>query len=134
METYQGFGRRTAAVRDGLVALLRDLKRSGATIAGYGAPAKGNTLLNYCSITTDLISFTVDRNPVKQDRFLPGSHIPIFHPDRLWSERPDYIHSSCRGISRKKSCRKSLAFASGAADSLFRFHSRTSSDDGRIKP
>jgi 2-polyprenyl-3-methyl-5-hydroxy-6-metoxy-1,4-benzoquinol methylase len=91
VETYHGFGKRAAAVRDNLVALLSDLKRSGATIAAYGAPAKGNTLLNYCGISTDLISFTVDRNPVKQDRFLPGSHIPVFHPDRIWSERPDYV-------------------------------------------
>jgi hypothetical protein len=67
------------------------LKESGATIAGYGAPAKGNTLLNYCGITTDLITFTVDRNPVKQGHFLPGSRIPVCHPDRLWAERPDYV-------------------------------------------
>jgi C-methyltransferase C-terminal domain len=91
VEAYRGFQERTVAVRDNLVALMRDLKHSGATIAAYGAPAKGNTLLNYCGITTDLISFTVDRNPVKQNHFLPGSHIPVFHPDRLWSERSDYV-------------------------------------------
>jgi len=91
VEAYRGFQERAVAVRDNLVALLRNLKRSGARIAAYGAPAKENTLLNYCGITTDLISFTVDRNPVKQNRFLPGSHIPVFHPDRLWSERPDYV-------------------------------------------
>ena len=89
METYHGFGERTlqrCARR--LLALLRDLKRSGATIAGYGAPAKGNTLLNYCGITTDLISFTVDRNPVKQDHFLPGSRIPIV------SSRSDLVRAA----------------------------------------
>jgi hypothetical protein len=63
----------------------------GERTAGYGAPGKGNTLLNYCGIRTDLLEFTVDRNPYKQGQFLPGTHIPIRHPEALEQERPDYI-------------------------------------------
>ena len=63
----------------------------GKTIVGYGAPGKGNTLLNYCGIRTDFLDFTVDRNPYKQGRFLPGTHIPIHAPERIDEVRPDYI-------------------------------------------
>ncbi|MGH9158781.1 MAG: methyltransferase C-terminal domain-containing protein, partial [Vicinamibacteraceae bacterium] len=61
------------------------------SIVGYGAPGKGNTLLNYCGIRTDFLDYTVDRNPYKQGKFLPGTHIPIYAPDRLAADRPDYI-------------------------------------------
>jgi 2-polyprenyl-3-methyl-5-hydroxy-6-metoxy-1,4-benzoquinol methylase len=91
LETYSGFAVRTAAWRTRFVGLLRELKKSGATLAGYGAPAKGNTLLNYCGITTALIAFTVDRSPAKQDHFLPGSRIPVYSPERVWTERPDFL-------------------------------------------
>ena len=64
---------------------------AGTTIAGYGAPAKGNTLLNYCGITSKLLSFTVDISPHKQNRFLPGSHIPIFKPEKIFQDQPDYL-------------------------------------------
>jgi hypothetical protein len=60
-------------------------------VAGYGAPAKGNTLLNYCGVGPDLVAFTVDRSPHKQGRYLPGTRIPIAAPDRLREERPDYV-------------------------------------------
>ena len=60
-------------------------------VAGYGAPGKGNTFLNYCGVRADLLEFTVDRNPYKQGKFLPGTHIPIHHPDRIRAERPDYV-------------------------------------------
>jgi hypothetical protein len=60
-------------------------------VVGYGAPGKGNTLLNYCGIRTDLLDYTVDLNPHKQGMFLPGTHIPIFHPDRIAETRPDRI-------------------------------------------
>jgi hypothetical protein len=63
----------------------------GRTVAGYGAPGKGNTLLNHCGIRSDLVAYTVDRNPFKQGRFLPGTHIPIYPPERLAETRPDYI-------------------------------------------
>jgi hypothetical protein len=67
------------------------LKTSGKSIAGYGAPAKGNTLLNYCGIRTDIIDYTVDRNPHKQGYFLPGSHIPIKAPEEIGRTRPDVL-------------------------------------------
>ena len=74
-----------------LLELLIAAKRQGKRIVGYGAPGKGNTLLNYCGIRSDFIEFTVDRNPYKQGKFLPGTHIPILHPSRLDEARPDYI-------------------------------------------
>jgi ABC-type Fe3+-hydroxamate transport system substrate-binding protein len=66
-------------------------KRAGKTIAGYGAPGKGNTLLNYCGIRTDFLDYTVDRNPYKQGKYTPGTHIPILSPDRIRETKPDYI-------------------------------------------
>ena len=65
--------------------------REGHSVAGYGAPGKGNTLLNHCGIRSDLLSYTVDRSPVKQGKFLPGTHIPIYAPERLAETKPDYI-------------------------------------------
>lgn len=88
--SYASFGQRVASVREQLLGLLRRLKSSGRRIAAYGAPAKGNTLLNYCRIGADLIEFTVDRSPHKQGLFLPGSHIPIKPPAALLDERPDF--------------------------------------------
>jgi SAM-dependent methyltransferase len=88
---YTSFAAACEDVKWSLVELLIGLRRSGATIAGYGAPGKGNTLLNYCGIRRDLVEYTVDRNPYKQGMFLPGTHIPIHHPDRLAKTRPDYI-------------------------------------------
>ena len=66
-------------------------RREGKRVVGYGAPGKGNTLLNYCGIRTDLVDFTVDRNPYKQGQYLPGTRIPIRHPDALDRARPDFI-------------------------------------------
>ena len=66
-------------------------KRAGKSVAGYGAPGKGNTLLYYCSIRTDFLDYTVDRNPYKQGKFLPGTHIPILHPDKISETMPDYV-------------------------------------------
>ena len=68
-----------------------DLKREGKSIVGYGAPGKGNTLLNYCGISTDFIDFTVDRNHYKQGKFLPGTRIPIYPPDKIKEAKPDYV-------------------------------------------
>jgi hypothetical protein len=68
-----------------------EARRCGMSVAGDGAPGKGNTRLNYCGIRTDLLLYTVDRNPNKQGMFLPGTHIPIHHPDHLEVTRPDYI-------------------------------------------
>jgi SAM-dependent methyltransferase len=91
MTFYTDFGRRAEETKHKLLEFLIDARRQGLTVAGYGAPGKGNTLLNFCGIRTDLLAFTVDRNPYKQGRFLPGTHIPIHHPDRLAEERPDVI-------------------------------------------
>lgn len=77
--------------RERLLGLLRDLRAQGATVAAYGAPAKGNTLLNYCGIGTDLVAYTVDRSPLKQHRFTPGMHLPILPPEVLLERQPDYV-------------------------------------------
>jgi hypothetical protein len=74
-----------------LLSLLVGLKRSGKVIVGYGAPGKGNTLLNYCGVRTDFVDFTVDRNPYKQGLYLPGTHIPIHAPERIDQVKPDFI-------------------------------------------
>jgi len=74
-----------------LVQLLGGLKKTGKTIAAYGAAAKGNTLLNYCGIGRGYIDYVVDRSPYKQGRYLPGSHIPIEAPDRMRETKPDYV-------------------------------------------
>ena len=80
-----------AAVRNDFVEFLLDCHRDGKRVAGYGAPGKGNTLLNHCGIRSDLMMFTIDRNPHKQGLFLPGTHIPIYPVERLAEERPDYV-------------------------------------------
>jgi SAM-dependent methyltransferase len=91
IETYAGFAERVREVKRKLLEFLIPLRRAGKHIAAYGAPAKGNTLLNYCGIRTDFIDYTVDRSPLKQGRLLPGSRIPICAPDRIRETRPDYV-------------------------------------------
>ncbi|MDP9148709.1 MAG: class I SAM-dependent methyltransferase [Myxococcota bacterium] len=91
METYTGFELQVRETKRKLLDVLIQAKRRGKQIAAYGAPGKGNTLLNYCGIRTDFIDFAVDRNPYKHGKFLPGTHIPIFPPDRIDEVRPDYI-------------------------------------------
>ena len=91
IQGYTGFEPRVRELKWRLLECLIDLRRAGKSIAGYGAPGKGNTLLNYCGIRTDLLAFTVDRNPYKQGKFLPGTHIPIRAPERLKQAKPDYI-------------------------------------------
>lgn len=88
---YAGFEQQVRETKRGILDLLIRLKRAGKSIVGYGAPGKGNTLLNYCGIRTDLIDFTVDRNPYKHGRYLPGTRIPIFEPEKLDEVKPDYI-------------------------------------------
>ena len=89
--TYEAFAARTARIKWDLVRTLTGMRDSGKSVAAYGAPAKGNTLLNYCGIGPDLLAFTVDRSPHKQGHFLPGSHIPIHAPEKLREARPDYV-------------------------------------------
>lgn len=89
--TYDAFAERVRETKRKLLSFLIDAKRSGKRIVGYGAPGKGNTLLNYCGIGTDFLDFTVDRNPKKAGNFLPGSRIPICTPDAIDAVRPDYV-------------------------------------------
>jgi SAM-dependent methyltransferase len=91
LDAYRGFDERVKAVKRDLLAFLIEAKRAGQSVVGYGAPAKGNTLLNYCGIRTDLLDYTVDRSPHKQGRYLPGTRIPIHAPDRIRATRPDYV-------------------------------------------
>jgi SAM-dependent methyltransferase len=89
--TYDAFAEQVKATKRALLRFLLDAKDAGKNVAGYGAPAKANTLLNYCGIRTDFIEFTVDRNPHKQGLLLPGTRVPVMHPDRIFERRPDYV-------------------------------------------
>ncbi len=91
IEHYGTFSKKIEKIRSDLLAFLRGAKREGKKVAGYGAPAKGNTLLNFCQIRKELLPFTVDLNPNKQGCFLPGSHIPIDSPEKIWEYKPDYL-------------------------------------------
>ena len=91
VDYYCGFGEKVMATKRNLLEFLIAVKRRGQTVAGYGAPGKGNTLLNYCGIRTDFLEYTVDRNPYKHGKFLPGTHIPIFPPERIRQTKPDYV-------------------------------------------
>jgi SAM-dependent methyltransferase len=91
IDHYLTFPQKVQTVKRNLLQLLIGLKNEGKKIVGYGAPAKGNTLLNYCGIRTDFLDYTVDRSPYKQNCYLPGSRIPIRHPDQIREDRPDYV-------------------------------------------
>jgi 2-polyprenyl-3-methyl-5-hydroxy-6-metoxy-1,4-benzoquinol methylase len=91
IETYKAFAEQIKATKRALLRFLIDAKEQGKRVVGYGAPAKGNTLLNYCGVRTDFVEYTVDRSPHKQGMYLPGIHIPIFPPDRIAATRPDYV-------------------------------------------
>ena len=89
-DTYQRFAQRVQALKDELVGLLRQLKAQGAKIVGYGAPAKGNTLLNFCKIGTEILDYVIDTTPFKHGRYTPGLHLPVLPEARFQSDRPDY--------------------------------------------
>jgi hypothetical protein len=91
LETYMEFGQQVKETKRKLLEFLIAAQRKDKQVVGYGAPGKGNTLLNYCGIRTDFIEYTVDRNPYKQGRFLPGTHIPIFAPEKIRETKPDYV-------------------------------------------
>jgi SAM-dependent methyltransferase len=91
VEGHAGFAGEVLRIKSDLVEFLVAAARDGKSVAGYGAPGKGNTLLNHCGIRSDLMAYTVDRSPVKQGKFLPGTHIPIYAPERLAETKPDYI-------------------------------------------
>ena len=90
-EGYDRFGRQVKETKLALLDFLLAAARQGKSVAGYGAPGKSATLLHYCGIGKDLIEYTVDRSPYKQGRFLPGTHIPIYHPDRISETKPNYV-------------------------------------------
>jgi SAM-dependent methyltransferase len=91
LQHYLGFDADVAAVKRDLLSFLIEARRSGLSVVGYGAAAKGNTLLNYCGIRTDLLDYVADRSPHKQGKFLPGTHVPIVAPDRIRETRPAYV-------------------------------------------
>jgi len=91
LAVYRAFQQRADAVKDGLLAFLLEAKRSGRSVAGYGAAAKGNTLLNYAGVKPDLLPFICDAAPSKQGKFTPGGHVPILHPDAIAERRPDHV-------------------------------------------
>jgi SAM-dependent methyltransferase len=91
VEGHDGFAAAVLKIKSDLLGFLLTAASEGRSVAGYGAPGKGNTLLNHCGIRSDLLAYTVDRSPVKQGWFLPGTHIPIYAPERLAETRPDYI-------------------------------------------
>lgn len=91
LETYAHFTEQVKETKRKLLEFLITAKQKGKTVAGYGAPGKGNTLLNYCGIRTDFLDYTVDRNPYKQNKFTPGTHIPIYSPEKIRETKPDYL-------------------------------------------
>ncbi|MEM8666694.1 MAG: class I SAM-dependent methyltransferase [Planctomycetota bacterium] len=91
LEYYRGFGERVAESKREILDFLIQANQDGKSVVGYGAPGKGNTLLNYCGIRTDMLSYTVDRNPNKQGNFTPGTRIPIFEPSHIMDTQPDYV-------------------------------------------
>jgi SAM-dependent methyltransferase len=91
LETYGSFSEEVKRSKRALLEFLIGVKRAGKRVAGYGAPAKGNTLLNYCGIRADLLDYTVDRSPHKQGLLLPGTRIPVYAPEKIAETRPDYV-------------------------------------------
>jgi SAM-dependent methyltransferase len=91
LSTYTGFGEQVDATKQHLVSFLTQVKQAGGSIAIYGAAGKGNTLLNYCGIGTELVDYACDRNPYKHGRYTPGTHIPIYPPSHLEETKPDYV-------------------------------------------
>ena len=91
LDTYGGFSEQVKETKRKLLDFLIKAKRAGKSVVGYGAPGKGNTLLNYCGIRQDFLDYTVNRNPYKQGKFTPGTHIPIFGPEKIRETKPDYL-------------------------------------------
>jgi C-methyltransferase C-terminal domain len=91
VEGHSGFARNVARIRNDVLDFLITAAREGKSVVGYGAPGKGNTLLNHCGVRADLLAYTVDRNPYKHGRFLPGTHIPVYGPELIEQTRPDYV-------------------------------------------
>ena len=90
-ERYDAFAAGVVQTKRALLQFLIEARAAGKTVAGYGAAAKGNTLLNYCGVRADMVDFVVDKNPTKQGRLLPGSRIPVMAPEEIAARRPDYL-------------------------------------------
>lgn len=112
--TYAGFAEQVKATKRNILAFLIEAKNAGKTVCGYGAPGKGNTLLNYCGIGTDFLDFTVDRNPYKQGLYTPGTHIPILPVEAIANAKPDYIFVLPWNLRREISAQLSYTSAWGA--------------------
>lgn len=91
LERYEAFGEKVKATKRKILQFLVAAKQAGKSVVGYGAPGKGNTLLNYCGIRTDFLDYTVDRNPYKQGKYTPGTRIPILPPEKIMETKPDYV-------------------------------------------
>jgi hypothetical protein len=91
LESYGQFTEKVKQTKWKLLEFLIATRLQNKSIVGYGAPGKGNTLLNYCGIRTDFLDYTVDRNPYKHGKFTPGTHIPIYPPEKIFETRPDYV-------------------------------------------
>ena len=91
LETYFSFAEQVRETKRAILEFLIGAKRAGKSVVGYGAPGKGNTLLNYCGIRSDFLDYTVDRNPHKYGKYTPGTRIAIYHPDRIRETKPDYV-------------------------------------------
>ena len=91
LSTYHRFGKGIVAIKEAVIGFLIEARRSGKSVVAYGAAAKGNTLINYCGLGTDHIAFAVDRNPMKQNRLMPGSRIPVYDVAIVSEFKPDYL-------------------------------------------
>jgi hypothetical protein len=125
LEGYGDFAERVRATKRKLLSFLIEAKNSGKSVARYGAPGRGNTLLNYCGIRTDFLDYTVDRSPYKQGKYLPGTRIPIFPPEKIAKLGPT-MSRSYRGTSEMKSWPSSRIFVAGVPSSSCQFPKRRS--------
>ena len=91
LDAYAKFANQVKETKRDILDFLVKARRAGKTVVGYGAPGKGNTLLNYCGIREDFLDYTVDRNPYKQGKYTPGTHIPILAPEQIQKTKPDYL-------------------------------------------
>ena len=91
LDVYRRFAAKVVDTKCAVLDFFLRARREGKRVAGYGAPAKGNTLLNYCGVGPELLSFTVDRSPYKQNMLLPGVHIPVLAPEAIFEEKPAYV-------------------------------------------
>ena len=121
LAAYASFHEQVKATKRNLLTFLIQARAEGKQVVGYGAPGKGNTLLNYCGIRSDFLDFTVDRNPYKQGMFLPGTHIPIYHPDRLAEAKAGLRTHPAMEFQGRDHAAACATYGSGVANSSCRF-------------